>query len=73
MSEQAGSRQHTPLLLPQLNTLTHAYAYLMECGQMSWQELEQKAIQPYSCEAGSWGLAGMGLWRVPAVQVAADC
>lgn len=35
---------------------------------MSWQELEQKAIQPYSCKAGAAGVAGMGLARGPAVR-----
>ncbi|PRW59310.1 Cell division cycle-associated 7 [Chlorella sorokiniana] len=40
-----------------LNTLTHAYAFLMECGQMSWQELEEKAIRPYSSPATFWQLS----------------
>lgn len=43
-----------------MDTLARAYAFLMECGQMSWQQLEAKAIQPYNCEAWFRGQGGVG-------------
>lgn len=50
----------SPHSLPQVNVLMRAYAFLMECGQMSWQQLEEKAIQPYNSEAGGWGAGRSG-------------
>lgn len=39
---------------PQVDTLARAYAFLMECGEMSWQQLEEKAMRPYTCEGAGW-------------------
>lgn len=34
--------------LLQVTTLARAYAFLVECGQMTWQALEVAVLRPYS-------------------------
>jgi hypothetical protein len=36
--------------VPQINTLARAYAFLLECKEMTWQQLEEVALRPYNCE-----------------------
>lgn len=42
-----------PCVVPQINTLARAYAFLLECGDMTWQQLEEVALRPYNCEPSS--------------------
>ena len=37
----------------QVTTLARAYAFLLECKQMTWQQLQEAALRPYPCEQAS--------------------